>query len=280
MADALRRAYLKRCAETQAGFHGPTYELRSLACTELVLRKEHHSFLVSLPNYVGRYLEKVRQHANFDKWGSVVLPTAAAPDGPRGNQRSEMSTSLLRKASTATGGQRGDVFSSDMHRDVSACLTHLGIEHENGVLCGPYLLDIVALDMVSPHRRIVYEVNSPHHYYEGTQALTAEKRLRHRLLGRLGQKLHMVNMEDWRKLTAAQKMTFMLKLQQDQQEVNSTESKRQSAANAARAPLPSLRLDVPKPAEPFKLKSVRDLSAPIRIPVPPSRARSQPLSAR
>jgi len=271
MGDSLRRAYLKRCAETQAGFQGPTYELRNLACTELAIRKEHHSFAVSLPAYVGRFLEKVRQHAQFDKWGSVVLPPAVAPDGPKGSQRADMSVSLLRKASTATGGQRGDVFNSDMHRDVSACLTHLGIEHENGVLCGPYLLDVVALDMVNPHRRIVYEVNSPHHYYEGTQALTAEKRLRHRMLVRLGhKKLHMVNAEDWRLLTAAQKMTFLLKLQQETQEENSKEASQQAAANTMRAPLPSIRMDTVKEAEPFKLKSVRDLKAPIRVPVPPS----------
>merc|ERR1711972_968439 len=138
--------------------------------------------------------------------------------GPKGAHAAEMSASLQKKASTATGGTRGDVFSSDMHRDVSACLTHLGIEHENGVLCGPYLLDIVAMDMVTPAKRIVYEINSAHHYYEGTQALTAEKRLRQRMLGRLGQNLHMVNAQEWRPLTAAQKITFILKVQQDRQE--------------------------------------------------------------
>merc|ERR1712107_80577 len=132
-----------------------------------------------------------------------------APDGPRGSHRSDMSLSLQQKASTAVGGQHGDVFNSDMHRDVSACLTHLGVEHENGVLCGPYLLDIVALDMVSPAKRIIYEVNAPHHYYEATQTLTAEKRLRQRMLSRLGQKLHVVQAEDWKKLTPAQRMTFI-----------------------------------------------------------------------
>merc|ERR1719215_1986471 len=110
MCDALRRAYLKRCAETQAGFQGPEYELRNVACTELVLRKEHHSFLASVPSYVGRYLEKVRQHALFDKWGAVTLPSHVAPDGPKGTHRSDMSVSLAHKASTATGGRRGDVF--------------------------------------------------------------------------------------------------------------------------------------------------------------------------
>merc|ERR1712217_412307 len=202
--------------------------------------------------------------------GAVTLPPAAAPDGPKGSHRTEMSVSLQKKASTATGGRSGDVFSSEMHRDVSACLTHLGIEHENGVLCGPSILDIVALDMMTPSKRIVYEINSPHHYYEGTQALTAEKRLRHRMLGRLGQKLHMVNSADWRALTAAQKMTFILKMQQDQQDVNLQDAKQQAAANAMRAPLPALRLDSVKPVEPFKLKSVRDLNSPIRVAVPPS----------
>jgi len=282
MSDALRRAYLKRCAEMQAGFHGPLYELRNLACTELLLRKEHHSFLVSLPAYVGRFLEKVRQHAAFDKWGSVTLPPASAPDGPKGCHRSEMSASLQMKASTATGGQRGDVFNSEMHRDVSACLTHLGIEHENGVLCGPYLLDIVALDMENPAKRIVYEINCPHHYYESTKVLTAEKRLRHRMLGRLGQRLHMVNADEWRPLTAAQKMTFILKMQQDRQDENAKEAKQQAAANTMRAPLPALKLENVKPPDKaaLKLKSLRDLNAPIRVPVPPSQRNRQALSAR
>lgn len=271
MCDALRRAYLKRCAEVQAGFQGPEYELANLACTELVLRKEQHSFLASVPTYVGRYLEKVRQHAVFDKWGSVTLPPAVAPDGPKGTHRADMSVSLQHKASTASGGHHGDVFSSNMHRDVSACLTHLGIEHENGVLCGPYLLDVVALDMVNPAKRIVYEVNSPHHYYEGTTALTAEKRLRHRMLSRLGQKLHFVNTPAWQPLSAAQKITYILKMQQEQQEENSRDAKQQAASNAMRAPLPSLRPDSNKKPEPFKLKSVRDFSAPICVPVPPSR---------
>merc|ERR1712139_238298 len=112
--------------------------------------------------------------------------------------------SLQLKASTANRGtsQQADVFSSDMHRDISACLSHLGVDHENGVLAGPYLLDIVALDMVTPSKRIVYEINSTHHYYEGTQQLTADKRLRHRMIGRLGHKLHMVNADEWKKLSA------------------------------------------------------------------------------
>jgi len=281
MTDALRRAYLIRCAETQAAFQGPLEDARNVACTELILRKEHHSFVVSLPTFVLRYLEKVRQHAQFDKWGTVSLPAVSAPDGPKGSQRAEMSLQLQRKASTATGGARADVFSSDMHKDVSACLTHLGIEHENGVLCGPYLLDIVALDMVTPSRRIVYEVNSPHNFYEATQQLVAEQKLRHRMLGRLGQKLHMVNAEEWKVLSAAQKMTFMLKMQQAQQEENAKEAKQQAAANTMRAPV---NLAASSGPEPLRLKSIRDLSVPIRVPVPPSQKarqrRGATLSAR
>jgi len=284
MSDALRRAFLKRCAETQAGFHGEMDLLRNLAMIELVIRKEHHSFAVSLPPYVTRYLEKVKQHAHFDKWGAVTLPASVAPDGPKGSHKAEMSLSLQRKASTATGGLRGDVFSSDMHRDVSACLNHLGIEHENGVLCGPFLLDIIALDMVNPSKRITYEINSPHHYYEGTETLLAEKRLRHRMLGRLSQKLHHVHAHDWRALSAAQKMTFILKLQQTQQDENSQESKKQAAANTMRAPIhpvPMLPYSAAKKPEPLVLKSARKMGAPpIRVPTPPSLKTRAPLTAR
>jgi len=284
MTDSLRRSYLKRSAENHAGFQGPDYELRNLACTELVLRKEFHSFVASLPPFVCRYLEKVKAHAEFDKWGSVALPTPVAPDGPKGNEKEELSLSLLRKASTATGGRSGDVFSSDMHRDVSACLTHLGIEHENGVASGPLLIDVVAKDMVNPARHIIYEVNAPHHFYEGTQALVADQRLRHRMLNRLGWKLHMINAADWRPLTAAAKMTYILKIQQEQQDKHSDEYKRDAAANAMRAPhLPSIRLDAAKKqAEPFKLKSIKDYSAPITVPVPPSLRRNHraPMTAR
>lgn len=288
MSDALRRAFLKRCAETQAGFNGPLDDCRHMAQTELILRKEHHSLLSSLPAYIGRYLEKMRKHAQFEKWGTVSLPTAHAPDGPKGTTRLEMSSSLQMKASTANGGARADVFQSDMHRDVSACLSHLGVEHENGALCGPYILDIVAVDMVNPSKRIVFEVNSPHHYYEGTEQLTAEKRLRHRLLGRLGTKLHHVHTAEWGKLSAAQKMTFMLKLQHEQQDKNSEECNQQAAANTLRAPrnpLPALNRDhTAKRSEPLILKSIGDLKAPIRVPVPPSlRNKSlprQPLTAR
>jgi hypothetical protein len=273
MSDALRRAYLKRCSETQAGFTGAMELIRNLAVTELLLRKEHHSFLASLPSYVNRFLAKVRSHADFDGWGAVSLPALPHPDGPKGTPRAEMSLALQRKASTAKGGQTGDVFNSDMHRDVSACLSHLGIEHENGALCGPFLLDIVAIDMVNPAKRIVYEVNSPHHYYESTQIITAEKRLRQRLLGRLGQKLHQVHAHDWRALSSGQKMKFMLSLQQDRQEENTRESQQQAAANVARSPIRAIAYDSAKTPEAFKLKSAEEGTfGPIRVPAPPSQS--------
>lgn len=265
MGDSLRRAFLKRCAEVQAGFGGG-FPIRSLACIELALRKEQHSLVASLPPFVVRYLEKVRAQTDFDKYGSVVLPTTVAPDGPRGDDRQELSVALLRKAATTPGSATGDVFSSEMHRDVSACLSHLGIEHENGVVTGPFLLDVVAKDMVNPSRRIVYEVNSPHHFFEGTKSLVADQRLRHRLLNRLGHTLHMVDAHDWRPLSAAAKMTFLLKIQQEQQDKHSDEYKQKAAANVARAPEAAKQHD-----EPLKLKSPKDdTKAPITVPVPPS----------
>jgi hypothetical protein len=255
MNDSLRRAYLKRAAEVQAGFHGSLEECRNLACTEFCLRKEHHSLVSSLPAFVGRYLEKLKQHAAFDRWGTVHILTHHTPNGPKGTVGHDTNRALQQKASTVEGGKKVDVFSSEMHKDVSACLTHLGIEHESGVICGPYLLDCVAIDMVNPSKRIVYEVNAPHHFYEGTNKLIAEKRVRHRMLGRLGQKLHMINAEDWMKLTSAQKMTFMLQQQQSQQDKNEVtvkppaiarEGGRPQIGTIPRAPPPPPRIQAPR----------------------------------
>jgi hypothetical protein len=250
MNDSLRRSFLKRAAEVQAGFHGQLEECRNLALTEFALRKEHHSLVSSLPAYVGRYLEKLKQHGAFDRWGTVHIMAAHTPNGPKGSVASETSRRLQQKASTAEGGKKVDVHSSAMMEDVSACLTHLGVEHDNGVLCGPYLLDCVAIDMVNPSKRIVYEVNSPHHFYEGTNQLIAAKKLRHRMLARLGQKLHHINAEDWVRLTSAQKMTYMLQQQHSQQDANE---------GAGKAPLPRQREKQPLPG------------AVPRVPPPPPR---------
>merc|ERR1740122_268176 len=65
-------------------------------------------------------------------------------------------------------------------------------------------------------------------------------------------------------LSAAQKMTFMLKMQQAQQEENAKEAKQQAAANTMRAPV---NLAASSGPEPLRLKSIRDLSVPIRVPV-------------
>merc|ERR1719263_2603907 len=119
--------------------------------------------------------------------------------------------------------------------------------------------------MVSPSKKIVFEVNSAHHYYEGTQQLTADKRLRHRMINRLGHKLHMVNAQEWKQLSAAQKMTYMLKSQQAQQDEKAKEEKQKAAANIARSPLPVLPLGKTSTSDPMRLKSIGDLRQPIRI---------------
>ncbi|CAJ1440905.1 unnamed protein product, partial [Effrenium voratum] len=110
MSDALRRSFLKRCAEAQAGFTGEA-PIRNLACIELALRKEQHSLVASLPQFVVRYLEKVRAQSEFDKWGSVVLPTTVAPDGPRGRKKSGLAIEQRHfkqreAASSSAGSQR------------------------------------------------------------------------------------------------------------------------------------------------------------------------------
>ena len=42
------------------------------------------SIVVSFGLWRAWDLEKMRKHAQFEKWGAVALPAAAAPDGPKG----------------------------------------------------------------------------------------------------------------------------------------------------------------------------------------------------
>jgi len=280
MNDSVRRAYLTRCAETQAGFHpGGEENVRKLALTEFALRKEHHSLVASLQPFVVRYLEKLRQYCAFDGYSSVSLPTPATPAGPQGGQRDEMAKRLQMKVSIterksqapACPASSVDVFSSEMHRDVSACLGYLGVEHENGARCGPYLMDVVALDMVNPEKRIVYEVNAAHHFYEGTDELIAERKLRHRMLNRSGQKLIHVDAKEWENLSQAQRLTFLLQKQMGEQERNTS--------GKARGPL-----EIPRPRSSAGTAAVRmvpgaplrSARSPVSVPRPRSVAENAP----
>jgi len=129
----------------------------------------------------------LRQRGAADQWGAVGFPTPAANDaGMRGKSH--------------------DFFSSEMHQEVSSCLSHVAVVHENGVPSGPFLLDIITTDKA---RRVIFEINAPQHYYEGSDRLLAQRRFRQRLLKYSGHHLHMVNAPAWTSLTKSEKVKLL-----------------------------------------------------------------------
>jgi hypothetical protein len=139
-----------------------------------------------------------------------------------------------------------NVFSSAMHQDVSSCLDHLGILHENGVPAGPFLLDVCARNAEFPDHRIIFEVDDPSKYYLGTQIPTAEATFRHQLLARIGyQGINLAHF-DWNHLSPAHRAKHLLDLYMTQSE--------QGAATQRRRPQP------PQPAQ-----RIRDETAKVAV---------------
>jgi hypothetical protein len=224
MNDEARKVFLQRAAETNAGFHGRPGSARNLALIEFALRREHHSLISVLPSFVPRYLDKIKHLAVIQRDECVYLPRPAVSAKivyAEGIKSQSQMFSLRAKVSTAheqmpqlPGVSRPsvNVFSSSMHEDVSSCLDHLGILHENGIPAGPFLLDICARNAEYPDHRVIFEVDDPSKYYLGTQLLTAEATMRHQLLGRIGYNGIHIAHYDWNHLSPAHRAKYLLGL--------------------------------------------------------------------
>lgn len=207
--DPLRRAFLDRCAEVGAGqpitdivnnehtqampdipsYHEETAKrrrrlkhLRNIYVIEASVRKEHFSFFTSLP-------EKVRTHLDSLHADALKLP------------REEI---------------------TPFARQVAEVLNQLGVDCELSKPCGPLGLHVVAkaTNSRADCKEMVYECNDVDSYYSDPQAakdgapvLTAPTKLRHKLLPRMGVKLTHVNVWEWRQMSDAHRVNFMVKLQ-------------------------------------------------------------------
>jgi len=160
-------------------------------------------------------LEKIRALSNVNRDECIYLPKAHVSKRAvyqDGSVSQSQQFALSTKVSSAQGkfpklpGAQApsvDVFSSALHQDVSACLDYLAITHENGVPAGPFLLDIVAKNAEFPDHRIIYELDSKHDFYLGTQMLTAEKRFRHKMLARLAYNGIHIRQFEWQDMSPA-----------------------------------------------------------------------------
>jgi hypothetical protein len=209
MPDQLRRAFLDRCAEVEAGLpleaiigvqqtkaqvDIPTYQqdaarrkrrakyVRNIYIIEASVRKEQFSFFKSLPEKVTKYLDRVHESA-------LKLPKE--PEGVLAQQVAEV-------------------------------LNQLGVSCELSRPAGPLGLHVVA-KATNPRadcNEIVYECCDLDAYYmdqhagkNGPPMLTASTRLRQKLLKRMGINLVPIDVWEWKTMSDAHRVNYMVKLQ-------------------------------------------------------------------
>mmetsp|Transcript_15296 Transcript_15296/g.41900 ORF Transcript_15296/g.41900 Transcript_15296/m.41900 type:complete len:852 (-) Transcript_15296:126-2681(-) len=210
MPDALRRSYLERCSQVDAGGSPPVgagqrssggaapdiaqYQreaeqrrrrlkhFRNIFIIEASVRKETFSFFSSLPAEVRTYLDGLHKE-------SAKLPHE---------------------------GQGA------LAQQVAAVLDQLGVSCDMKRMAGPLGLHVVA-KATNPRadcEEIVYECSDASAFYSVRQddqgalpEMTAFTKLRHRLLQRLGVKLTHISVWEWQQLSEAQRVNYMVKLQ-------------------------------------------------------------------
>jgi hypothetical protein len=206
MHDPLRRAFLERCAQVDAGRNIPsagtetavpdipqyqhqtecrrrrTKHFRNIYVIEASVRKETFSFFSSLSVEVRAYLDRLRDDA-----------AALQHEGP-------------------------SAFASQ----IAAVLDQLGVSCDMRRMAGPLSLSVVA-KATNPRaecEEVVYECSDATAFYAVRQddkgaapQHTASAKLRHRLLQRLGIKLTHISIWDWQQLSEAQRVNYMVKLQ-------------------------------------------------------------------
>jgi len=209
MPDPLRRAFLDRCTEVEAGLplesiigiHQtkaqvdiPTYQqeaaqrkrrakyVRNIYVIEASVRKEQFSFFSSLPDKVKAYLDRIHEDA-------LKLPKE--PEGLLAQQVAEV-------------------------------LSQLGVSCELGRPVGPLGLHLVvkATNPRANSDEIVYECCDLDAYYmdqhagkNGPPQLTAYYQFRQKLLKRMGIKLVHIDVWEWKNMSDAHRVNYMVKLQ-------------------------------------------------------------------
>jgi hypothetical protein len=196
--DKLKRAFLERCAEVQAGMDvpwraaeaevAPDLEQRSAAeearrrrCKHIAnvyvleqsVRKETFSFYSSLPVDVRAYLDGLHESAG-------ELPTPAP---------------------------------SAFATEVGGILEQLGVQFRLSARAHGALDTHVLAEGTNITREPVhYECIGEESYFAHTSTLTPAAKLRHRLFERLGVKLTKLYMSDWQNLSEAQRVNTIVKL--------------------------------------------------------------------
>lgn len=201
LPDALRRAFLERCAEVDAGaplvapeasatpeiaryqrdaevYRRRAKHLRNIFVIEASIRKETWAFFSSLPAEVRSYLDRVHERSKELKHPKPLGFAA----------------------------------------EVAVVLDHLGVPTWS-TMAGPLEVHLVQANTPGVEAEdVVYECNEAEAYCamrqeDRTPQLTMATKFRHKLLQRLGLQLVHINYWEWSRLSEAQRINYMVKLQ-------------------------------------------------------------------
>lgn len=201
LPDALRRAFLERCAEVDAGaplvapeasatpeiaryqrdaevYRRRAKHLRNIFMIEASIRKETWAFFSSLPAEVRSYLDRVHERSKELKHPKPLGFAA----------------------------------------EVATVLDQLGVPTWS-TMAGPLEVHLVQANTPGVEAEdVVYECNEAEAYCamrqeDRTPQLTMATKFRHKLLQRLGLQLVHINYWEWSRLSEAQRINYMVKLQ-------------------------------------------------------------------
>jgi len=182
--DKLKRAFLERCAEVQAGMDVPWRSadvgsksrldhIGQIYLTELSVRKETFSFYASLSAEVRAYLDGLHE---------------TAPQLPRDPP-------------------------SAFAAEVGRVLDQLGVQYETSARKhGALATHVLAEGTNITREQVFYECVGEEHYFAYSTTLTPAAKLRQRLFDRLGVKLSYLYVREWSALSDAQRVNHVVKL--------------------------------------------------------------------
>jgi len=212
MHDPLRRLFLERCAQVEAGVSLP--ELGSSAGT-----------VGTAPN-IEQYQCEAEQRRRREKHFRNIYVIEASVRKETFSFYSSLPVEVRAYLGTIQGGvgRFAHEGASSFSTQVANVLDQLGVSCSTSRMAGPLGLHVVA-KATKPRaesQEIFYECNDQTDYYSlpqdersTTPQLTAPVRLRHRLLQRLGVQLTHIGIWEWQQMSEAQRVLYMVKLQSE-----------------------------------------------------------------
>eukprot|EP00929_Paragymnodinium_shiwhaense_P001133 TRINITY_DN101359_c0_g1_i1.p1 TRINITY_DN101359_c0_g1~~TRINITY_DN101359_c0_g1_i1.p1 ORF type:complete len:840 (+),score=216.36 TRINITY_DN101359_c0_g1_i1:119-2638(+) len=213
MHDPLRRAFLERCAAVDAG--GSSWSAAASAAAG--------QRVVCAPDIALHQLEEKRRRSRAKHFRNIYVIEASVR-----KETFSFFTSLSAEVRAyldklhQTVGQLPHEDTSTLAQQVAGVLDQLGVNCELSRKAGPLGLHVVvkATNPQADVPEIVYECSDATAFYAVRQddksaqpEITALARLRHRLLQRLGVQLTQISIWEWKQMSEAQRVNYMVKLQ-------------------------------------------------------------------